>query len=363
MRRLVLAIAGLAFLGGAFAFGLWVGTYQPPFYHQLRALKRSLSGADNGPPKSGEAQMLESAFTDTMIAGQVLPPVRTIDEASERVRAYEVDVAAFATAYDQLTISSASQDGDRLAVRYDLAGRSYTAYAYAPATPAGHRCAAVIVPGSGPNQASEIFAGSPTNYHGAIVPAIRDLCEPFVFVKPNEDFLAIHNGARKLSYTAIAVYLLNRGYSYSAHYIISALAIVKHVRTTYPIVVPMGLSQGGDAALNVALQSAPAGAVIASGFSVLDAKLAWANLEQVIIPGAYRNFNERVHQTVASAPTRYFFTSGTNEGVTWAVEAETQSTCKFFTGLANVSCLIHKGGHEFPLPEVRSFLQSLIAQP
>lgn len=356
-------MVAIAVVTGTFGFGLWVGTYQPPFYHQLRALKRGITGADAAPSGNAETRMLEAAFTDPMIADQIFPVSSSIDAISERVRAYEVDVALFASAYDQLTVTGAKQDGEHLAVSYELGGRSYTAHAYAPASPASRRCAAVIIPGSGQNQSSEIFAGRAENYHGAIVPAIDDLCVPFVFVKPNEDFIAIHNGAKKLSYTAIAAYLLNRGGSYSAHYIISALALVKHLQPAYRFVVPMGLSQGGDAALNVALQSRPAGAVVASGFSIYDAKLAWANLEQVIIPGAYRDFNERVRQEVSASPTRYFFTSGTDEGVTWALEAETQATCKFLGGLANVRCQIHGGGHIFPLTEVRSFLQSLIEQP
>jgi hypothetical protein len=362
MKRLVIAAMMLALAGAAFAFGLWVGVYQPPMYQQLRNLKRTVSSQPET-PTTGEAGMMAAAFTDAMIADQVYPPVKTFAEIGERLKAYEVDVAQFAGAYDALRVLGAEQSGTHLAVRYELAGKPYVAYAYAAATQPSKSCAAVVIPGSGQNQSSELFAGDAKNYHGPIVPAVRDFCDPFVFVKPNEDFAAIHDGSRKLNYTAIAVSLLNRGASYSAHYIINALALVKHLQTHYRYVVPMGLSQGGDAALNVALQSKPAGAVVASGFSVYDQQLTWANLEQVIIPGAYRDFNTRVHATIASSPTKYFFTSGAAEGVTWGLDAQTKATCQFFSDLPTVRCQIHGGGHVFPLPEVRSFLQDLIAQP
>lgn len=360
MKRRVL-IAGLVLGCAAFAFagGLWIGIYQPPIYHRLRALKRSVAGTDETPKSSGQ-RMMESAFTDPLIAGQLNPAVSSIAEAAARLRDYDVDVALFPNAYRDLTVTAANHNGDRLAINYALGGRTYVGHAYASAASPPRQCAVVIVPGSGPNQSSEIFAGRPENYHGAIVPAIRDVCDPYVFVKPNEDFVAIHNGVRKLNYTAIVASLLNRGSSYSAHYIINALALVKHLQGSYRYVVPMGLSQGGDAALNVALQSRPAGAVIASGFSIYDEQMTWANLEQVIIPGAYRNFNARVRAEVAGSPTRFFFTSGADELVTWGLEAETRATCTFLANLPNVTCTIHPGIHEFPLTEVRSFLQTLI---
>ncbi|MBY0493487.1 MAG: hypothetical protein K2Y23_04680 [Cyanobacteria bacterium] len=360
LRRLILIAVVLSLAGGAFAFGLWVGTYQPPFYHRLRNFKRTLSGQTE-PVLTSEQRMMAAAFTDAMIADQILPPITSFAEIAERLKTYEVDPAIFPSAYQQLQVLGADQSGDHLAVRYQLAGRDYVAYAYASFSTPKKECASVVVPGSGQNQSSEIFAGNPQNYQGTIAVAMRDLCDPVVIVKPNEDFLAIHNGSRKLNYTAIAVSLLNRGASYSAHYLINALAVVKHLQASYRVVVPMGLSQGGDGALNVAMQSRPAGAVVASGFSIYDQQLTWANLEQVIIPGAYRNFNERVHSEVAASPTRYFFTSGKDEDVTWGLEAETQATCKFLADLPRVRCSIHDGGHIFPLPEVRSFLQDVIA--
>src|SRR6185503_2850904 len=198
----------LALLAGAFAFGLWVGVYQPAFYTQLRNMKRSVAG---GPPAplTSEQQMMASAFTDAMISDQIYPPVKSFSEIGERLKAYEVDYTLFPGAYAALTVDGVEQSGDHLTVHYQLAGKKYDAHAYASAQ--SKDCAAVVIPGSGQNQSSGLFAGDPENYHGMIAAAVRDFCDPVIYVKPNEDFTAIHNGSRKLNYTAIAVSLLNRG--------------------------------------------------------------------------------------------------------------------------------------------------------
>ena len=122
----------------------------------------------------------------------------------------------------------------------------------------------------------------------------RELCDVYVFVKPNEDFAAIHDGKRKLDYAGISTYLLNKGGSYSAHYVANSIALEKYLQSKYARTVVLGLSQGGDAALLNALQTRPTAAVVASGFSVLDEVLSWANSEQIIVPGYYRGFNAKV---------------------------------------------------------------------
>ena len=43
----------------------------------------------------------------------------------------------------------------------------------------------------------------------------------------------IHDGRHRLDFIGITNYLLNRGGSYSAHYLVNALAVMKHLKGRY----------------------------------------------------------------------------------------------------------------------------------
>ena len=85
----------------------------------------------------------------------------------------------------------------------------------------------------------------------------------YTFIKPNEDCLAFYNGEGKVNIAFFVNWLLNNATSFSAAYIVSAMAITKYLQQRHDKVVVAGLSQGGGAALLTSLQSRPTAAVIA----------------------------------------------------------------------------------------------------
>ena len=346
-----------------FGYGLWLGYSQGWPVEWARAVKRAWRGENRPQPYCRDREFLSFAFVDAMLPDQVYPPVTTLAEVSARVNQYYLDVARFPTAYADMDVGPAQTRGEIFLLRYRL-GSEYTAHAYfAPSARPDASCAALIIPGSGHNESSVVFRRDPHDYHFDVAGIASELCDTFVFVKPNEDFAAIHDARRKLSYVAINTYLLNKGGSYSAHYVANTMAIEKYLRSKYARTVVLGLSQGGEAALLNALQSRPTAAVVASGYSVLDETLSWANAEQVIIPGYYRGFNDKVRSGIAASPTRFLLTYGQGERSTFKIEAEDRDTCRALAPLANVTCLVHPGRHIFPEGIVRDFLRQTVASP
>jgi predicted esterase len=235
----------------------------------------------------------------------------------------------------------------------------------AEAKPGTAKCAALIIPGSGVNQSTGIYKRDADNYHHDIAGAVGKHCDVFVYVKPNEDFLAIHNGRKKFGFESIINYLINNGGSYSSLYLVHTLAIVKHLQETYDKVVVVGLSQGGKAAMLNALQSNPDGAVVASGFSVFEETFARAGHGQVLIPGLNERYGiEKALEIMESSRTRYLITYGISESaIVYQIEARELCTCRLLKSLKNVTCISHShpDGHKFPEKDVEEFLASLVA--
>jgi hypothetical protein len=355
------ALAAAAIAATAFVYGLWVGYSHGWAYHWARRLKAAATEEEAPRPYQRDRELLSLAFVEPMIAEQAYPPSTTLAEVSARVNAYLLDVARFPTAFADLEVGSLERRGAMALLSYRL-GAEYTAHAYlARATVPEASCGALVIPGSGHDVGSAVLARDPEDAHFDVVGlALEQGCDVYVFVKPNEDFAAIHDGRRKLSYAAVSTYLLNKGGSYSAHYVANTLALEKYLQSRYARTVVLGLSQGGEAALLNAIQSRPTAAVVSSGYSVIDETLAWANAEQIIIPGYYRGFNEKVRSALALSPTRFLFTYGRGEVGTYRIEAEDRDTCRALSALAGVTCAVHPGKHVFPADEIRGFLATAL---
>lgn len=179
-------------------------------------------------------------------------------------------------------------------------------------------------------------------------------------VKPNEDFLAIHNGKKKLHYYFIIKHLINNGGSYSSLYIVNSLALTKYLKQAYEKVIVLGISQGGSAALLNSLQSKPEGAVISSGFSVMNKTFSKGGFKQIIIPNLNAQYGvDKTYEIIKESATRYLFTYGKQEKGIYGIEAEQHYTCNFFNALGNVRCMTHSSDHAFPIHAVDNFLVSV----
>jgi hypothetical protein len=366
LSRLVCAVVGLAALGLSFGYGVGVGFYHwPPFplLKNAKALYENRIGRAGGDYR-GEKELLQLAFTDPLIKGeQIRPRITSLDGIHEANRSLLLPVERFFEAYDHLEVKDAThlvldQGATHvLKVTYDLAGTRYDAYAYAVHASKPSYSAALIIPGSGFNQSSAIYNNDPSNYHFGIMEALGASVAKFVLIKPNEDCLAFHDGKAKINQDFSTNWLLARGASYSAHYITNSLAITKYLQTQYGKVVVAGLSQGGYAALLNSLQSQPHVAIIASGFSVVDAQVMWSGGNQIIIPGLDQRLSVAdMRSRMRPLHTSFLFTYGKDEDGTYKIEANERLTCQYLSTLQNVECRIHKQGHVFPVATIREFL-------
>lgn len=353
----------------AFAYGVGVGLYHWPPAAQLQHLFVIKNAATTPSTKyKGEEELSKCSFTVPLIHGEkLLPAITTINDIYSANQSIFINVRDFNDAYKKIILlgtDSLTLDSGKtkiLRVRFVLSGREYNAYAYGSGrSNCGQgKTAALIIPGSGLNQSQGIYNRDPKNYHNGIMDALEKRADDlFVFIKPNEDALAFHNGKKKLNNIFIVNYHLNRGSSYSASYIVQSLAIAKYLKSCYYKTIIAGLSQGGTAALLNALQSEPDIAIVASGYSVISEKAEGSGFDQIIIPGLYARWIERTKLVSAISKTRthFLFTWGKQETGEYRIEAEEQRSCKILMGLPNVRCAIHNGGHIFPVEEIGAYL-------
>jgi len=345
----------------SFVFGIGVGLYHWPPFLTLKHLQDGAVDSWRRRTLTNDQTLLEIAFTDPMIDGeQIHPPITTPAGLREAQLSMLLPVDRFYGAYDSLEVVRSGErtlgDARVLEVGYRLAGREYGGYAYI--RNAAGRMAVLVIPGTGLNQSSAIYRDDHSNYQADIVEAFGPDTAVFIFIKPNEDCLALHSGGRKLNQGFFLNWLLNAGGSYSAHYIANSLAVTKYLQSNYEQVAVVGLSQGGYATLLNALQSQPDFAVVASGYGV-GAQDMPSRHDQIIIPGLRRRLtDEAIRARMREMKTRFLFTYGSKEVGEYGIEATEHRTCEYLSELQNVDCLTHGDGHEFPLNAVRTFLSA-----
>jgi hypothetical protein len=364
----MIAIVLISFSSGAL-FGAYI---LPPIIRAHASLKFR-----NNPPIGvnhdyhGEGEILDTAFKSQLYGGWLkYSKIDSIDELHQQIQTMFMPASFFENAYNDLKIFRYQNQmvgiGNTkiFSVTYKINNKLYTGYAYfKKALSEETKCAALIIPGTGENQSTRIISNDLTNYHANLAEVVNRYCDLFVYVKPNEDFLAIHNGKQKLKYTFIINYLLNNGGSYSSLYLVHTLAITKYLMATYDKVVLIGISQGGKAALLNTLQSRPDGAIICSGFSVLTKSIQTAGLAQIVIPNVNKDYGvDKTREIINKSPTRYLFTYGSQERGIYKIESEEECSCKFFKDLSNVTCIKHSFGHTFPPVIVDKFLNSVLSK-
>lgn len=248
-----------------------------------------------------------------------------------------------------------------LSVRYTTADSTRVAYAVR-ATELGTEaqskgCATLVIPGSGKNPVSAVLRGD--DIYRDLTSALEGDCDVFVFAKEGHDFLALHRDGHTADEILYTVYLLALGGSYSATYITDAAAVTLQLKKAYDKVYVAGVSQGGLAALIVSLLVQPDGAIVSSGWSVVFRDMLFAGLDQIILPG----FSVIVEPAVLFArlkasKTRFLFTYGRKEQYIYLFDAQRELTCNQIRELnaANVSCVVHGGGHVIPTDDVHHWM-------
>lgn len=282
-----------------------------------------------------EADLLESAFaSNPSIDGELYyPPITNAQEIREaNIRAF-VETEGFENAFEeievvateQLELPSRSLPVVRVIYTYRKEIREAFSYGNMPNLCDGGR-GSMVIPGSGDNQSSAIFTGDPENYQHGILDAVSEESPDsrFIFIKQNHDFLAWHNGGgKKMHGNYVFAWHLNRGGSYSASYLVDALAFTKWMQSCFQETAVLGLSQGGAATLLVSLQSRPTYAVVASGHSLVFAQLLNSGANQIVgVPGYFDLFREEVFvDKLKESSTSWLFTWGKAEPRIYGLEA------------------------------------------
>ena len=115
--------------------------------------------------------------------------------------------------------------------------------------------------------------------------------------------------------------LLNSGNSYSATYLTEGMAWAKYLSSSQELWGVAGLSQGGEAAFLVSLQSDPVFAIISSGFSVYRTEAFRAQSDQIVIPGRFEHYDIATLRQIISAPCNrkktLFFLPNRHKDTVW----------------------------------------------
>ncbi len=349
-----------------FFYGVGVGTYQWFPYGGLQALYRATLPATSETPdhREGHAsvddELLRFAFTRELSRPLLREPTKSLDGVLEFNESIHTPVELLFDAAAQIEILGTrelkiEEQVPILVTEFLFAGMERRAYAYGSLS-SSDTAAVLMIPGSGENKARRIVSSDPGDYHCCLYDALSDF-NRFVLIKPNEGLRAVHDGVGRLHESFIVNWHLNRGSSYSAAYIVEAVALTLVLAQHAEKFAVVGLSQGGEAALLAALLNPPDAAVIASGYSAVSADLAlWSGHDQIIIPGVSAlTESERIEESLDFSS---LFSYGRSEVGTYRTDAETGRTCTALEQNDAIECVIHDGGHEFPVPEVVEFLHT-----
>lgn len=337
----------------------------------LLALVFTLLACDKGNSEYDEAsQDWEGKVTSSLFKESVsrydpllypeVTNLQQLQKASERI--YMPSETIF-DAEDKIHNSKLRQQSDSIVqLSYDVVGqRTYKGYAYIDRGDVSDT-AYLIIPGTGANEAGKIFYSNKEDYHCCLRNALDKDADLYVQVKPNSDFLAVHHDGRLLDGTvALFPQLLSMGGSYSTRYLVDTIALAKHLKSEYKKVVIIGLSQGGNAALFVALQVQPDAAIVSSGYSVMNAGSVYiANIKQIVIPGFLSRYTpEYIRKVIQQQSTQYLFTYGQAESGLYKHETVKRVSEEFFIGLDNVHFYYHPKGHVFPVRRTIEFLNNI----
>jgi len=369
-KKLLLGLLLPTLLAGSFLAGFRNGLYKLFPYGAYKAIQKEFSNNSSSSPPGfrNDREILDIAFTDPLNESDnpLFQETNSIDSIHEKLESLYVPVENFDHFYEDITITSSSTQQTTPntwihSIKYNLAGKEYSAYAYFRKNESKNENGFLLIPGSGLNQSSAIYHRDRTNYQHGILDLLGQYGEVFVLVKPNEDFLAIHNGRNKLNYNFIINHLLNRGGSYSALYIAHSLAFSKFIKTKYETTGVVGLSQGGGAAFLNALQSEPDIAIISSGFSFLFDKMQAGSHDQIIIPcKCFAKYTEVdfVRQKISNLKTKFLFSWGKGESDYYKYEAFTQYSCSLLN-LPNTECILHDMGHVYPVEEIKDYMEKM----
>jgi hypothetical protein len=378
MKSIIKKFFLIFFLAIIFSYGVIVGYYKIFPYNILQSIKHNFLNVSSNQfviinQLTLDEQFQKYAFTKqlkkTKLAGELIyPALRTIDDLYHRNNEIFVNKELFHNAYKNIEIGVIETYYEKsnlpiVKVNYKLNNKKYEAFAYGKVL---KECgntdvlSALIIPGSGDNQSSDIFLNEKNNYHYGIINALDDVSNILVQIKPNHDARNWHNGSgRYLNENFIYNWHIMMGGSYSISYLVEAMALTKYIKSCSHKSIVAGLSQGGAATLYVALQSSPDFAIVSSGFSILSKKINWADFDQLMgIPGSeVLATSNGFIDAIRNSSTKYIFTWGKKDEMYYRSEAVNRHTAILLNNHVNFHGVSHEEGHIFPSIEIKKFLR------
>lgn len=296
-----------------------------------------------------------SAFNDHFreplanIDNLVLNKISHIKQLTFEIQKLHTDLSDYEKAYENIVILNNEFVQPHIhKLDFSYKEKIYNSYSYYKNSETSNNIVSFVVPGSGVNQSTDIFYNTNNNYQMNIDDITKQYSDTFIFIKPLEDILAVHNGKQKISNYSYVNYLLNNGSSYSATYLLQAIAHVKYIQTVYEKTYVFGLSQGGYAATFVSIMTRPNKSFIASGYSELLHHPHLAAQNQVIFPGSEKILNiNTLNSYLKTCNCEMFFSYGQQESNVYGYEYGHKHTENLLNHLNNIDFYYHPKGHEY----------------
>ncbi|WP_419765625.1 MAG: hypothetical protein ACNI28_03645 [Arcobacter sp.] len=302
---------------------------------------------------------LDIFFTESLPTTQLRYNAITDENSLENILdKMSIPSQYFFNAYKNIELVSFDQNGEICKLVYKVNDLTQEAFFYSN----GKKSNDVIltIPGSGENHSYDIVTNNIRTYHNTFgtPSALLEESTHFVLIKPNEDYLSIHNNEYKLSYNALYKTLLNKGSSYSVKYLIDAMALVKYCKTNEQKVILNGLSQGAEACLYVSLQAEPYMTIMSSGYSIFNSILDYGSFDQIIISNIRNVYSpEYIKSMIKQQSTKYILTYGKEEQCIYGYEAKNNLTQNYYKDLQNVYFYSHEYAHIMPVKELNKMIK------
>lgn len=155
---------------------------------------------ESNEPTDLTQELLDDYFTAplTKLVKLRYPPVTDIETLYKRINAYKVTTDHFEIAYHRIKLLNSFIENHILHLVYEYENKIDTAFAYyKPALIKNDKKVGVnVIPGSRRNQSSGMYYNQKNNIQQNMDDIAQHYGDVYILVKPNEDFLAIHNGKK-----------------------------------------------------------------------------------------------------------------------------------------------------------------------
>lgn len=257
-------------------------------------------------------------------------------------------------------------------IKFEINGKVGTAYNffYPRISSSKMSCnrAFVIVPGWGPNTATELVQGNGQyNELCYVLKNLRNGGDVYAVMKPNEDARALYWNNHKVNHSSLVSLLIPENHRYGLNYLIEIIATVKLLKQKYNEVVLLGAAEGGYASTLASMVSHPDASIISGGYSIaFDTSMASFNVLTEKFDSLVSIYNRNViKNNVLTNDTKYLFAWGDKEPIVlMQAEHDSNYTEKYFNNTSLISYYYNFTGHTFPYcTAIDSFLDRKLSLP